>query len=521
MLKKILLLLLIAISCFGISGGVDSTMQRRDGSQLVDIWFNIGDIRDCVDIILTPITMRGETLSCETFIEPSDTGTLCSDGDYHIVWNFGIDEPNREFFTDSIQIIMIVVKSGIVPGECPLQPLVAGAGHHSNALHTNGTVWSWGSGTSGRLGDGTTIERNEPVQVILDDGSGFLEDIIYMDVGGHGHSLAIRSDGTVWAWGWNESGQLGDGTTTNRHGAVQVVGPDGTGYLTDIIAVTGGSYHSLALRADGTVWAWGRNNHGCLGDGTLDRRYTPVQVLGEDGVGFLTDIIAISSGSSLMGAHNLALKSDGTVWAWGNNGMGRLGDGTTTERHTPVQVVGPGGVGFLENIIRISCSGSSHNLAIRSDGTLWSWGGNNYGQLGDGTTVARHRPVQVVGPGGAGFFTQVVDIEVSQTHCLAVRRDGSLWAWGYNNWGRLGDGTTTDRHTPTRVLGPDGVGYMDEVISISSGAAHSLALREDGSVWAWGWNNYGQLGDGTDIDRDSPVQVHGGDTGLPFLNLWD
>jgi len=191
-------------------------------------------------------------------------------------------------------------------------------------LKTDGTVWAWGDNYSGQLGDGTTTERRTPVQV-----SG-LTDVIAV-TGGEGHGLALRADGTLWAWGDNYSGQLGDGTTTERRTPVQVSG------LTDVIAVAAGGYHSLAVKTDGTLWTWGDNWSGQLGDGTTTERITPVQILG------LTDVIAIAAGWE----HSLALKSDGTVWAWGLNDEGRLGDGTSDGRTSPVQVKGEGGVGYL------------------------------------------------------------------------------------------------------------------------------------------------------------------------------
>ncbi|RLG35676.1 hypothetical protein DRN98_00765, partial [Methanosarcinales archaeon] len=353
--------------------------------------------------------------------------------------------------------------------------VIAAGGSHSLAFKSPGILFSWGHNGSGQLGDGTTRERHRPVRV-----SG-LGDVIAV-AGGSSHTLALKSDGSVWAWGYNGDGQLGDGTTTHRHTPVQVSGLD------DVIAVAAGG-HSLALKSDGTVWAWGSNYRGQLGDGTTTDRRRPVQVSG------LSDVIAIAAGSS----HSLALKSDGSVWAWGYNWQGQLGDGTSTNRYTPVRVSG------LDDVIAIA-AGGHHSLAIKSDGTLWTWGRNDHGQLGDGTTTNRHRPVQVSGLGN------VMAVAGGGSHSLAVKSDGTVWAWGYNRDGQLGDGITTQRRRPTIVSG------LSNVMAVAGGAFYSLALRSDGTLWTWGANWAGQLGDGTTTQRHRPVQVVG-TAGAGFLNL--
>ena len=294
-------------------------------------------------------------------------------------------------------------------------------------------------------------------------------------VAGYFHSLALKSDGTVWAWGLNWYGQLGDGSPNSSATPVPVSS------LTGVIALAAGEQHSLALKSDGTVWAWGWNFYGQLGDGSTTNRKIPVQVSG------LSGVIALAAGEQ----HSLALKSDGTVWAWGQNWNGQLGDGSTTNRSTPVQVSG------LTGAIALA-AGGAHSLALKSDGTVWAWGANDYGQPGDGsTTYSRSTPVQVSG------LTGVIALAAGGTHSLALKSDGTVWAWGHNDYGQLGDGSTTNRSTPVQVNGLTGV------IALAAGEQHSLALKSDGTVWAWGWNWYGQLGDGTWLDRSTPVQVSG------------
>jgi len=345
----------------------------------------------------------------------------------------------------------------------PAAPMAAAGGNHSLTLKIDGTVWAWGVNSVGQLGNGTTTSSNTPVQV-----SGLT--VVAAIAAGGNHSLALKNDGTVWTWGHNVFGQLGNGTTTSSNTPVQV--------LTGAKAIAAGYNHSLALKDDGTVWAWGYNLYGQLGDGTTTTNsITPVQVLN------ITGAKAIAAG----GNHSLALKDDGTVWAWGYNLYGQLGDGLNSNRTTPVQVL------TGANAI---AAGFSHSLALKDDGTVWAWGANNTGQLGDGTTAHRGTSVQASG------LTDVTAITAGGSHSLALKDDGTVWAWGANNTGQLGDGSITPKTTPVQVSGLTGV------TAISAGSDHSLAVKSDGTVWAWGLNNiYGQLGDGTTTDRTTPVQV--------------
>ncbi len=313
----------------------------------------------------------------------------------------------------------------------------------------------------------------------------------------------------MWAWGYNVDGQLGDNTTTSRSTPVQVLGPGGTGTLSGVAAVAGGTDDSLAVKSDGSVWAWGANAFGELGDNTTTSRSTPVQVLGPGGTGTLSGVVAIAAGDE----YSVAVKSDGSVWDWGLNEFGELGDNTKTDSSTPVQVLGPGGTGTLSGVAAIA-AGADHSLALKSDGSVWAWGANAFGQLGDNTKTSRSTPVQVLGPGGTGTLSGVVAIAAGEDHSLAVKSDGSVWAWGYNVDGALGDNTTTNSSTPVQVLGPGGTGTLSGVVAVAAGSFYSLALKSDGSVWAWGSNPNGELGDDMPYNSSTPVQVLGpGGTG--------
>ena len=318
---------------------------------------------------------------------------------------------------------------------------------------TQGT-WSWGYNADGQLGDGTTTNRLSPVQV-----SG-LTGVVAL-AGGRTSSLALKSDGTVWGWGYNGYGQLGDGTRNQHSTPVQASG------LTGAVALAAGSGHSLALKSDGTVWAWGYGRSGELGDGMSTDHWSPTQVPG------LTGVVALAAGW----AHSLAVKSDGTVWAWGQNGNGQLGDGTTSQRLSPVRVLG------LSGVIAVA-AGYYHSLALKADGTVWAWGVNNAHELGDGTTTDRHSPLQIPG------LTGVAAVATGGYQNLALKSDGSVWEWGNNQY-----------LVPTRTSGLLGV------VAVAVGGFHNLALEANGTVRSWGDNNAGELGDGTQISRPTPVLV--------------
>ena len=346
------------------------------------------------------------------------------------------------------------------PNTVPLSGIATVAGtaaatgwDHTLTLKTDGTLWAWGDNTYGQLGDGTTTNRAVPVLI----GSGYSA-----VAAGDGHTVALKSDGSLWAWGWNVYGQLGDGTNTQHNTPVQI----GAGYS----AVAAGGYHTLALKTDGSLWAWGDNSYGQLGNGTTTNRNTPVQI----GSGYS----AVSAGYF----HTLALKADGSLWVWGDNSYGQLGNGNSTQLNTPAQI----GSGYS-----VIAAGYNHSFAVKTDGSLWAWGGNAYGQLGDGTTTQRNSPVLI----GSGYST----VTVGAQHTVALMTDASLWAWGANGSGQLGDGTTTQRNTPVLI----GSGYS----AIAAGSAYTLAMKPEGSLWAWGGNSFGELGDGTLAQRISPVLV--------------
>jgi alpha-tubulin suppressor-like RCC1 family protein len=358
-----------------------------------------------------------------------------------------------------------------IVGACAA-PSVSAGGSHSVAVKADGSVASWGDDSAGQLGQGRTLSSSLPVKVA---GLANVQSV----AAGESHVLVLLGNGTVWSWGGNDTGQLGDGTTTARATPMQVGG------LPPIAAVSAGNLHSLALAQDGSVWAWGWNGFGQLGDNTTSMRTTPVRVPG------LTNIRWIATGDN----HSLALDGDGVVWAWGFNPYGQLGDGTTTNRTSPVRVVG------LGPVARIS-AGAYHSAAVAFDRTLWMWGLNSDGQLGDGTRIDRSIPARVdlqdvigVCAGGSGT--------IHKGFTIAILADHTLAAWGNNDYGQLGDGTTTSRSVPAPVSG------LRDVVDYDAGTTHVAAVTQDGLVWAWGSNDAGELGNGTRAGSTSPRQAVG------------
>jgi alpha-tubulin suppressor-like RCC1 family protein len=459
-----------------------------------------------------------------------------------------------------------------VPGLADVKKVFSGQ-NSAYALHADGSVSAWGANAYGQLGDGTTIDRSHPAKIPG------LTNITSIAASGWGHVLALRADGTVWAWGQNGTGNLGDGTLTSRTSPVQVVG------LTGVAAISTGGGHSLALKSDGTVWGWGWNAYGQLST-SAETALVPVQASGISGV------TAVSGGNN----NTFALKSDGTVWAWGANVGGALGTGDST--HSQIGV--PTRVAGLPAIAAIA-SGPDHTIAMAQDGSVYAWGSNAFGQLGDGSFTDRPTPVRVLGPGGRDFLNlisplpatinlapvvsmtvlpgsgtaplrvtldagpstdpdgSIVDfqwtastgetasgrtssmvlgsagtvsiklvatdnngarsleeasvlvlaapsaptvpkVSASSTHTLALKSDGTVWAWGVSAY--LGRFVAAPREPKPLFTGLSGVR------SITGGWwNHSFAVNSDGTVWGWGFDSSGELGDGGSAAFSNPVKA--------------
>ena len=440
---------------------------------------------------------------------------------------------------------------------------VVGGGHQFIALTEDNQAYTWGYNAYGQLGTGNTSNYSYPVKVNTSEK--------ILDIGASYYRTMIKTDKNAYVTGYNNQGQLGNNTTTNStsfiplNEEVDILPKDAAGHNNN-------SY----IDKNGKVWTVGLNNYGQIGDDTLYQRKEFVEIgevtlncnertfrlkpeeqkqinvtlkdtfnvyIKEEKAGKLTyqslnEGVAIVDATGLVTAkgigttlvkvkdtdrnietaiyvkvikeqedmkyepmvvggeaHSIALKGDGTVWSWGKNTQGQLGIGSTITTEIPSQVVG------LQNIQMIA-SGSNHSLALKDDGTVWAWGYNNVGQLGDNTQIAKYTPVQVLGEDGEGYLKDIVYIAAGTNYSAAINKKGEVWTWGLNTNGQLGDGSTVNKYTPVRVKA-----NLTNVIQIACGNNHMVAVKADGTAYSWGYNQYGKLGDNTSTQRTIPVAV--------------
>ena len=327
-------------------------------------------------------------------------------------------------------------------------------GNHSVAIKSDGSLWTWGENKYCQLGDGTKEDRLTPVKIM--DGAVAVST-------GRWHNMVIKDDGSLWAWGSNLYGSLGDGTTEDKLAPVKI--------MDDVTSISAGSHYGMAIKKDGSLWVWGENEYGQLGDGTTENKLDPVKVMDH--------VITVSAGYS----YSMAIKTDGSLWIWGRNYEGRFGDGTTRDSCVPIKI--------MDDVKSIS-NGGDHNLAIKNDGSVWAWG-RNY-DLGLGVFENRTMPVKIMDD---------VKLALACNHgSMVIKNDGMLWSWGHEILGSIGDGGMDDRSVPVKV--------MDDVVWAVAGThseGHSMAIKSDGSLWAWGWSSHGQVGDGIIDVRYYPVKI--------------
>lgn len=337
-----------------------------------------------------------------------------------------------------------------------------------------GSVWCWGYDSNGQLGVTDVLGRSSPVQTVA-GGTNWRQ----VDAGQY-HTAAIKADGTLWLWGRNINGELGTNDLTDRSSPVQTIA-GGNNWR----QVACGSQSTAAIKTDDTLWVWGRSSSGRLGTNDLIDRSSPVQT--------------IAGGNNWkqvsFRSHAAAIKTDGTLWVWGENSYGRLGTNDVLNRSSPVQTVAGG-----TNWKQVSC-GYNHTAAIKTDGTLWTWGRNVFYGLGVFGTD-RSSPVQIAVGG-----TNWKQVSAGNDFTAAIKTDGSLWCWGWNLYGQLGDNTRTNRSNPAQTAAA-GTNWKQ----VYAGTDHTAAIKTDGTLWLWGRNNTGQLGVNNTADISSPVQTVAGGT---------
>lgn len=373
-------------------------------------------------------------------------------------------------------------------------------GSQAFVIKTDGTVWGWGNNIYGQIGDGTKEARSTPVKVIG------LTDVTNV-VSGANATIALKNDGTVWAWGSNFQGEFGNGT--GGLAEVQYT-PAKINGLADVTTIGGSNNSSFyAIKEDGTLWTWGCQankiiDHSLLTCPTLESPHLPTQISG------FSDVVDFQSrtAASLLDSFYV-LESDGVAWAWGNNFLGQLGNGTNsnkisphgvtgTDRDTPEQVAG---LTDIKNITSVNTTSGIAVFAFKKDGTVWAWGDNSNNQLGSElTTVTVDKPTQMIG------LTGSIKISTSIFHSLALKNDGTVWAWGWNNLsGAIGVGTGAPMDMFTSIPTPVQLVGLSDIVDIHAGVATSYALKGDGTIWGWG---SGSLKDGVESDRyPNPIQI--------------
>jgi alpha-tubulin suppressor-like RCC1 family protein len=376
-------------------------------------------------------------------------------------------KPTLHFRT--IAAISFILITNLTSAQC-WQKITTGL-NHTIGIRDDGSLWAWGFDGYAQLGNAAAGDSDVPIAI-----SG---DTDWKDISsGENFNMAIRTDGTLWGWGVNLHGEIGNGINDFMFVPSQV------GNDTDWLKVSAGHTHTVAIKTDGTLWGWGENSFGQVGDGSNIERGFPVQI------GTANDWITISAGFT----HNLALKADGTLWAWGQNSSGQLGNNSTAESHVPVQM------GTATDWSEIAAA-QYHSKAIRSNGTLWSWGSGLYGLNGDGTGSSSTGMNKMI-PTQIGSATDWSKVAAGVDSAAAIKTTGALYTWGKNDNGQLGDGTYLLRNTPTLC------NAAVNCVGLAGGNGfHYFALRADGSLWTWGLNVFGQLGDDTEINRISPVSL--------------
>lgn len=376
-------------------------------------------------------------------------------------------------------------------------------GFHSAAVTSQGRMFTWGSNSSGRLGDGTTTHRDIPTDITAHFGLDGGEGIISTALGSY-HSSALTSEGRVFTWGSNYYGQLGDGTTTNRVVPTDITAHFGLEEGETVISMSLGRNHSQALTSEGRIFTWGENWYGQLGDGSTTDSYTPIDITHQFGLAPDETLSVIALGYY----HSSALTSQGRMFTWGENWEGQLGDDTDIDKPVPTDITYQFGLESGETIIGISM-GHYHSSAVTSQGRMFTWGDNWEGQLGDGTTTNKYIPEDITDQFDLQTEESLSSISLGAYYTSAITDEGRIFTWGANNKGQLGDGTYSNVDTPKEITSHLGLPMNESVSGIYSGSFHAAVLTDQGRVFTWGNNEDGQLGNSMTINQSTPQSILG------------
>jgi alpha-tubulin suppressor-like RCC1 family protein len=469
----------------------------------------------------TPVIILGVTKTfCKISTGASHTVGIDKNG---IVWCWGYGVNGQLGYNSTTSQRTPVSILGVVKTFCQIN-----CGQISTlGIDKNGKIWGWGSNIYGQLGNNSVVAVSTPVAVqgtlktfcSIASGNSNTFAIDYKNnlwgwgygkglglnipdyitptsivvdktfckiTAGDTSSLGIDKNGKIWGWGDNSFGQLGDNSTTNRFSPVSISGVNKT-----FCNIYTGDNHSVGIDKNGKAWGWGSNSFGRLGDNTTASKSTPVAV-----AGVTKTFCNISAGLD----HSNSIDKNGKIWSWGNNALGQLGDNSITSKNTPISVVGVNKT-FCKIVAGQSFSGS-----IDKNGRVWTWGNNSVGQLGNNSITSERTPVSILGVVKTFCFISMPQYATNTNayRTSSIDKDGKIWSWGGNNNGVLGDNSGVSKRTPVLIAG-----VTKTFCKISCGGLHSLAIDKYGKIWSWGNNTYGQLGDGTITQRNTPVSIIG------------
>ena len=350
--------------------------------------------------------------------------------------------------------------------------------NHSMSLGIDGKVWGWGYNSLGFLGNNSTISKLTPVSI-----HGVNKTFCSIGSGEY-HSFALDKNGRVWCWGYNNAGQLGDNSITQRNTPVSIHGANKTFCS---IATNGGT-HSISIDKNGKIWSWGLNTYGQLGNNSTVSNRTPVSIHGAN-----KTFCSIDGNVQF----SVSIDKNGRIWCWGYNSNGQLGDNTVISKNTPVSILGTNKTFCSISVGNHYASTGNHVIAIDKNGRIWSWGQSAFGSLGDNSNIDKCTPVSI-----HGVNKTFCSIASGNQHSMAIDKNGRIWCWGYNSNGQLGDNSITTKRTPVSIHGVN-----KTFCQISAGYWHSIGIDKNGNIWSWGYNSNGQLGVNSVLSNRTPVMI--------------